>query len=295
VTAATNKVRFTYLGYPIDQANASPPLRRLVDTVRNELTYYGLGFYDPGSAFGGALASMQPGPEIVKINHRALSLCTGIIAILPKGVPSLGTPMEIQTARQVAGMPVAILTDAADTSWALQASGLRLFEMHQAREAVRWLSAQDYAVADRRQPLPYKILYEPDGVDPTPYRAYEDDAGVDLVVAKDTVLPPGQFVDVECGIAMELPSHTWGLIIGRSSTRRRRGLLTHPGVIDAGYRGPLFAAVENLTDESVEVKAGERLVQMILFSNQTATFQPVRVDKLQPSARGEAGFGSSGS
>jgi dUTP pyrophosphatase len=131
-----------------------------------------------------------------------------------------------------------------------------------------------------------------------PKRTYEDDAGYDLIVSEDTLIPPGQFVDVPCGISVELPERTWAMITGRSSTLRKRRLLVSTGIIDTGYRGPLFAGVQNLDvnpeADSQLVEKGERLAQLILFSNTTMRYPMMRVGQLGPSLRGTNGFGSTG-
>ena len=130
-----------------------------------------------------------------------------------------------------------------------------------------------------------------------PTRAYHDDAGFDLYTARTTTIPAHGFQDVSCGIAVELPQGTWGLLTGRSSTLRKRGLLVHTGVIDVGYRGELFAGVWNLTGEPVEVLAGERVSQLILIHNATEQATLTLVDSVNEFSlhpRGVNGFGSSG-
>jgi dUTP pyrophosphatase len=128
-----------------------------------------------------------------------------------------------------------------------------------------------------------------------PSRAYEDDAGFDLYVQQGAVIHPGQVVDIHCGVALELPSDVWVLLIGRSSTLRKRGLMVNPGIIDPGYRGELFAGVMNMTGQDVWVEQGERLAQVIFLPNLTYSVDLVQVDQLGTHARGSNGFGSSGS
>ena len=124
------------------------------------------------------------------------------------------------------------------------------------------------------------------------------DAGLDLFVSEPVVIEPGQFVDVPCSVAVGLPAGWWGLITGRSSTMRSRGLLVTQGVIDTGYRGLLFAGVYNLSDEPVAVAAGERLAQLILLPNvrsrRVGRLRLRRVWQLGETVRGVGGFGSTG-
>jgi len=127
-----------------------------------------------------------------------------------------------------------------------------------------------------------------------PSRTYPDDAGLDLFVTQDAVVRPGEFVDIHCHLAVELPPGVWALVIGRSSTLRKRGLMVNPGIIDTGYRGELFTGVWNMGPAMARVEFGERLAQLILFDNVTARYFPHPVDQLSPSLRGSQGFGSSG-
>lgn len=141
---------------------------------------------------------------------------------------------------------------------------------------------------------------EADDVDQTgdtppwkPVRSYPGDAGFDLYCQPSRVrIGPGEFVDIDCGVKVQLPEGWWGMLTGRSSTLRKKGLLVHTGIVDQGYRGPLFAGVLNLTDHEVFVSGGERLAQFIpvpIFPGLVAV-----VDSLDKSVRGTSGFGSSG-
>lgn len=127
-----------------------------------------------------------------------------------------------------------------------------------------------------------------------PRQALPGDCGVDLHVAADTTLPPGEPIDIPLGIKVELPPGVWGLLIGRSSTLRQHRLTVHPGVIDTGYRGPLFALTENLCNFPQEVSRGTRIAQLVLLPNLVDGLQIQYTDALSSSARGEKGFGSTG-
>jgi dUTP pyrophosphatase len=125
-----------------------------------------------------------------------------------------------------------------------------------------------------------------------PVKQYAGDAGFDLFVLRKTVWQPGQVVDVPTGIAIEIPDGHWARIVGRSSTIRKRGLLVVEGIIDNGWRGHLFFAVLNPTNEVQEVKAGERLAQLIVHRLYSPGVEMVA--ELSESDRGVQGFGSTG-
>jgi len=119
-----------------------------------------------------------------------------------------------------------------------------------------------------------------------------EDCGYDLSVAGDVTIPADGFFDVPCALSMELPPGYWGFITGRSSTFRKKGLLVLPGVIDNGYRGPIFYGIFNTNKHTVHIEAGERLAQIILLP--MAVFPVEVVSSLSESSRGDRGFGSSG-
>ena len=125
-----------------------------------------------------------------------------------------------------------------------------------------------------------------------PFYVYAGDAGADLVVIEDVTVEPGQTVDIPTGWAIEPATGTYVRITGRSSTLRKRNLLVNEGIIDNGYRGPLFVCVKNLNGHPVQVKAGDRLAQIIV--EWIVRPQVVEVEDLSDSDRGTNGFGSSG-
>jgi dUTP pyrophosphatase len=71
-----------------------------------------------------------------------------------------------------------------------------------------------------------------------------------------------------------------------------RGIATTGGVIDAGYRGEILVLMTNLGDAPAELKAGEKIAQMIPIPVLTGAVE--QVESLEDSARAERGFGSSG-
>ena len=71
-----------------------------------------------------------------------------------------------------------------------------------------------------------------------------------------------------------------------------RGIATIAGMIDAVYRGEILILMTNLGETTVELKAGEKIAQMIPVPVLTGNVE--EVESLEDSARAEKGFGSSG-
>lgn len=285
-----------YLAYPIDQRGPSSLvyLFEMIEYCKQQMLAAGAvaWAYDPGDAF-----KVNPKGEIddsiARINRAALNNSDLVVAFLPSGVPTIGVPMEIDRAVSQ-GKHVFIFSDA--PSWMLQYPSLSVarfdnYERETIDRAVQH-ALKLHSPLDVRQQEDLRVKLDDGGQ--LPVRHYDDDAGLDLIVSQDTVIPAGEFVDVPCGISVELPSWAWGLVTGRSSALRKKGLLVHSGVIDAGYRGPLFAGAFNLKETTVYVKRGERIAQLIVQHNNTRFVEPIVARELFPSKRGTNGFGSTG-
>ena len=281
-----------YLAYAIDQATDEHQKKSSLDLEHLRLTLQltaGISWvFDPGQAFSVGKHS-EPEPGLREINQYALATSDLVVAYLPAGVPTVGVPMEIDRAEAL-GKKVLVVSDA--KSWMLQFGSPNVKVVEGVREVQEALDGflPHQASSEAREALP--VVVEEGAV--LPQRKYERDAGLDLVVSQTVDIPPNQFVDIHCGVSVQLPEWSWGLITGRSSTLRKRGLMVNQGVIDEGYRGELFAGVWNLTDSTVRVNKGERIAQLIVLENSTRTLYPMVTDHLNGSERGANGFGSTG-
>jgi dUTP pyrophosphatase len=123
-----------------------------------------------------------------------------------------------------------------------------------------------------------------------------EDLGYDLFALEGITLRPHTTVKVRTGIAVEArhpeTGQPLGLLVRDRSSMAARGIATTAGVIDAGYRGEILVLMTNLGEAAVELKAGEKIAQMIPIPVLTGTVETV--EKLEDSARAERGFGSSG-
>ncbi len=131
---------------------------------------------------------------------------------------------------------------------------------------------------------------------PAPSYAYPGDAGADLRARIDVELAcGGGRALVPTGVAIALPDGWAGLVVPRSGLAVRHGVtcLNTPGLIDAGYRDEVRVVLVN-TDpaEPYAVQRGDRIAQLLLHPAPQVEF--ASVEELPGSARGVAGFGSSG-
>jgi len=298
-----------YLARPIDLDGDTGYAEWVADRVTAAMGTASLVAYNPAEAFL-VPSGAQPNGEIAQINQLALSRCRGVIALFPER-PSIGVGLELQMAQEL-NLPVLVITTmpVIEKSWSLAGlKGAHLLAVptgragwgpplqHQLQQALVWLADQARAVDRFASKLaPFKQLsVQLDNDDCSMMtRSYRGDAGFDLYTSEETEIPSGQFVDVPCGVSVQMPEGCWGMIVGRSSTLRKHRLLVMSGVIDQGYRGPLFAGVHNLGTSTFVVKVGSRLAQLIPIALMADQLVQVRSEHLAPSDRNRRGFGSSG-
>ena len=128
-----------------------------------------------------------------------------------------------------------------------------------------------------------------------PERAYEGDAGLDLVSCDRVDIAPGERAVVGTGIAVAIPDGHAGFVLPRSGLAARHGIgiVNAPGLVDSGYRGEVRVVLVNHDPaETFTVEPGMRIAQLVLVP--VAEAEPVRVEELPETQRGTAGFGSSG-
>lgn len=123
-----------------------------------------------------------------------------------------------------------------------------------------------------------------------------EDLGYDVFALEDAVLSPGLAVRLRTGIAVEARHpHTGtplGLLVRDRSSMAARGLATLGGVIDAGYRGEILIVMVNLSRAPIQLRAGEKIAQMIPVPVLTGAVE--QTGDLEDSLRAAKGFGSSG-
>lgn len=120
-------------------------------------------------------------------------------------------------------------------------------------------------------------------------------AGYDLRACEQVELAPGEIKLVPTGVKAYMQAGEVLYLYDRSSNPRKKGLvlINSVGVIDGDYygnpgnEGHIFAQMKNITEETVVVEAGERIVQ--------AVFAPfLLADGDVATGKRTGGFGSTG-
>ena len=129
---------------------------------------------------------------------------------------------------------------------------------------------------------------------PTPVRAHDTDAGLDLYIpeGQGLLVRPGAVYTINLGVRIAIPDGHYGQLTLRSSAGKKG--LTIPsgvGIIDSGYRGDIKLFVTAVA-EPVMVAAGERICQLIVLPLPHIDAEVGVVDS--DTDRGERGFGSTG-
>lgn len=145
--------------------------------------------------------------------------------------------------------------------------------------AIAWADGADQSLG-----LP---AYETAGAAGADVRANFADRSTVTLVARARVLIP-------TGLRMAIPAGFEVQIRPRSGLALKHGIsmVNAPGTIDSDYRGPVGVILINHGDAPFDVTHGMRIAQMVAAPVIQAEF--AMVDTLDETARGAAGFGSTG-
>ena len=133
-----------------------------------------------------------------------------------------------------------------------------------------------------------------------PHRGSPLAAGLDLhaCLAEPVTLAPGELpVLVPAGFAMRIGDPGWCAVIAPRSGLGHRGLVlgNTVGIIDADYEGEVLLSAwnRNATGDAITLQPGDRIAQLVFVRIAQPGFAFVE-DFADPSSRGTAGFGSTG-
>ncbi|MGO0122977.1 dUTP diphosphatase [Desulfothermobacter acidiphilus] len=131
---------------------------------------------------------------------------------------------------------------------------------------------------------------------PLPAYATPMAAGLDLYAAcsAPVTLHPGERQMIPTGLILALPEGYLADLRPRSGLAWKHGvtLLNSPGTIDADYRGEIKVVLVNLGGEPWTCYRGDRIAQLVVLPVARVTLR--EVSELDPTSRGEGGFGHTG-
>lgn len=149
-----------------------------------------------------------------------------------------------------------------------------------------------------KQAIQLKIVNDKIGNEiPLPTYATEGSAGLDLRACLDDAitLNPGDTTLIPTGLSIYIQDpNLAATILPRSGLGHKHGIVLGNlvGLIDSDYQGELMVSCWNRGKTSFVIEAGERIAQLVLLPVVQAEFNIVT--EFEQSARGEGGFGSTG-
>ena len=130
-----------------------------------------------------------------------------------------------------------------------------------------------------------------------PEYATDGSAGLDLRACLDQplTLEPGQTELLKTGLSIHIGDPSLAaMILPRSGLGHKHGIVLGNlvGLIDSDYQGELMVSCWNRGQTPFTIEVGERIAQLVLVPMVQAQFEVV--SEFDASARGEGGFGSTG-
>lgn len=150
-----------------------------------------------------------------------------------------------------------------------------------------------------KHPIKLKILDHRIGTEfPMPGYATPGSAGIDLCacLATNLTIEPGETQLLPTGISVFVEDpKLCATILPRSGLGHKHGIVLGNlvGLIDSDYQGPLMVSCWNRGNESYTITPGDRIAQLVFLPVVQASFDIVH--SFESSARGQGGFGHTGS
>ncbi len=152
-----------------------------------------------------------------------------------------------------------------------------------------------YSMDDEKLKIRVRRLKHSAGL-PLPASGSARSSGLDLRACVDSPIEiqPGGSVLIPTGFCLEIPPGYEGQVRPRSGLALERGVtvLNSPGTVDSDYRGEVGVILINHGPNPFSVNRGDRIAQIVFCR----VCSPVldESDALDPTARGEGGFGHTG-
>ena len=131
----------------------------------------------------------------------------------------------------------------------------------------------------------------------TPNRGTSESCGIDWYVPSDFEpfhLSPGSSIMIDSGIKLILDPGYCGVFQNKSSIGSK-GLITGACVIDQDFRDTVFINLWNVSNESIQINPGQKIVQMLLHKVPYLTVNEITEEEFNEDVTERiGGFGSTG-
>ena len=124
-----------------------------------------------------------------------------------------------------------------------------------------------------------------------PQRMHSNDAGLDIYSPDNVIVSAMDSAVIDTGVHVAVPHGYVGFLKSRSGLNINHGI-TSEGVIDAGYTGSIKVKLYNHSGEDYLVKRGDKITQLVILPMLRPHVS--LVEELEPTDRGDNGFGSTG-
>lgn len=116
--------------------------------------------------------------------------------------------------------------------------------------------------------------------------------GFDIEAAENTSVPGYRTCTIKTGVHLNMPNNIYAHVMPRSGLASKDGVHAIVGTIDSDYRGEIGVILRNTTPSVVYIHKGMRIAQLLF--RERVNVKLVSIEKLDETARGDGGFGSTG-
>ena len=130
-----------------------------------------------------------------------------------------------------------------------------------------------------------------------PKYAYPSDSGFDLHATEEVIIGPFGRALVPTGLKVSFEEGYEIQVRPKSGLAIKQGLtvLNTPGTVDQGYTGEIKVILFNTTNNTVEVKEGQKIAQAVVCPVVCGKWLDlIKVDTIKNKDRSDNGFGSTG-
>jgi dUTP pyrophosphatase len=135
----------------------------------------------------------------------------------------------------------------------------------------------------------------------SPSRGTSQSAGIDFFIPNDfeyRTLSPGSSVLIPSGIKANIPSDHVFIAFNKSGVATKKGLTVGACVVDEDYQGEIHIHLTNVSDQTITINPGEKIIQFLLLPIIYESIEIVESEESlwegKSTERGEGGFGSTG-